>query len=1008
MHTPLDTSVVCPILLGRSAHVAALNAVLTQTHAGRGRVVLLSGEAGIGKSRLAAEVKAYALAGGFDLLEGRCFESDRAIPYAPLRDLLRTFLITRPAALVATVLGPLALDLLPLLPELRAIFEDRLRSTEHRVVNEPHQLMQAFAQAVSALASSRPVLAVIEDLHWSDDASLDALLRLVRHSVHQPLLLLLTYRHDELSPGLTQLLMELDREHAATELVLQPLTPDEIDGMLRAIFNLAEPVRSEFLDAIAALTEGNPFFIEEVLKSLIASGGIVYADGAWDRKPLEALQIPRSVQAAVQRRLDQLTPQARELITLAAVAGRRFEFALLEGITHHTEAELVRLMKDLVRAQLVVEESPDVFAFRHALTRQAVEADLLARERRALHLQIVEALERLAAERIDQRVAELASHAYTAEDWQRVLIYADRAGQQALQLYALQTAIEHFSHALEAAQRLDLRAPTKLYRSRGQAYALLSSFAAAKADFEQTVTRAREDGDQALEWQSLLDLGFLWMARDFVQAGHYFNQALALARARSDPNQLAYSLNRLGNWHVNADQPLRGRPYHEEALALFEHTGDARGQAETLDLLAGASYLAGDLHGATAFYAQAAARFRALDDRVGLASSLSWLALCGPAALNTMTAAASLVVCIQMAEEALQLARGMSWRSGEAFALIVLGMCLDAQGDYAHALPSLQRGLAIAQELNHLTWLTAARFGLGMFYLNIMMPDAAVEQLEHALDSARESNAPFSIRLQAAGLAIAALQAGDQARAAAILGETFGADAERDDLPTLAERLGWCVQAELGLARDQPAMAREITNWLVATAASAPDIDQPVVPRLLLLHGRVLAALQRNDEAEATLLEARTVAEAQSAQSLTWQIHVALGRLYHSCLRRRDAAQAYASARQMVEHLAAAISDAGLAAAFLRQATARMPRAAPPSPRRAAQQAVDGLTEREREVAILVAQGKTNREIAAALVLTERTIKAHVGNILGKLGLSSRTQIVAWAIEKGLLGTRAE
>lgn len=1004
----LDTSVVCPILLGRSAHVAALNAVLAQTHAGRGRVILLSGEAGIGKSRLAAEVKAQALASGFDLLEGRCFETDRAIPYAPLRDLLRTFLLTRPSALVAAVLGPLAPDLLPLLPELRTIFKARLLAAEPRVVNEPRRIMEAFAQFVSTLLSSKPVLAVIDDLHWSDDASLETLLGLVRHSVHQPLLLLLTYRHDELSPGLTQLLVELDRGHVATELALQPLTPTEIDGMLRAIFNLAKPVRSEFLDAIAALTEGNPFFIEEVLKSLIASGGITYADGAWDRKPLEMLQIPRSVQAAVQRRLDQISSQARELITLAAVAGRHFEFALLERITRHTEAELVRLIKELVRAQLVVEESPDLFAFRHALTRQAVEADLLARERRALHLHIVEALERLATEQINQRVAELAQHAYAAEDWQRVLAYADRAGQQALQLYAPQTALEHFSHALEAAQRLHLRAPAELYRSRGQAYTLLSSFAGAKADFEQAVARARENGTQELEWQSLLDLGFLWMARNFVQAGQFFTQALALARAKSDPTQLAYSLNRLGNWHVNADQPLRGKPYHEEALALFEHTGDARGQAETLDLLAGASYLAGDLRGATAFYAQAATQFRALDDRVGLVSSLSWLALCGPSPFNTTTVATPLATCIQSAEEAYQLARAISWRSGQAFALVVLGMCLDVQGDYAHALPSFQQGLAIAHELKHLTWLTAAHFGLGMLYLDLMMPDVAVEQLEQALEYARQSNAPFSIRLQTAGLAIASLQAGDQARAEALLNESFGDEAADEAPSTMAERLGWYAWAEIMLARSQPAQALEITTRLVASAAAASDTEQPVVPRLLLLHGRVLAALQRNDEAEAMLLEARTVAEAQSAKSLSWQISVALGRLYHRCLRRRDAAQAYASARQMVEQLAANIPDAELAGAFLRQATARMPRTAPPSPRRAAQQAADGLTEREREVAILVARGKSNREIATALVLTERTTKAHVGNILGKLGLSSRSQIVAWAIEKGLLVTSAE
>jgi DNA-binding CsgD family transcriptional regulator len=1007
MRTPLDTPLVCPILLGRSAHLAALNASMAHVRAGQGRVVLLSGEAGIGKSRLVAAVKAQARDCGFDLLEGRCFESDRATPYAPLLDLLRTFLATRPAALAADILGPLAPDLLPLLPELRVALADRLPPPGRPSASDPGQLIQALTQFVSRLAAIRPVLMVIEDLHWSDDASLDTLLALTRRSIHQPILLLLTYRSDEAPVGLTRLLAELDRQRSATEIVLLPLTRDEIDGMLRAIFNLAGPVRAEFLDAIAALTEGNPFFIEEVLKSLIAAGDIVYAGGAWDRRPLQALQIPRSVQAALQRRLDQLSPEARELIALAAVAGRRFEFALMARLTHHSEAELVRLVKELARAQLVVEESPETFAFRHALTRQAVEADLLARERRGIHQQIVVALEQLAAENSDQRAAELAYHAYAAEDWQRVLIYAHRAGQQALHLYAPHAAVDHTSHALEAARRLHLPAPAKLYRSRGQAYALVSAFDAARADYEQAVARAREDGEQGVEWQSLLDLGFLWMARDFVRAGDYFAQALAIARASGDPMRLAHSLNRLGNWHVNADHPLRGKPYHEEALALFERAGEGRGRAETLDLLAGATYLAGDLGAGMELYAQAAAHFRALDDRVGLASSLTWLALRGPAAFNTMTAAAPLSTCIQTAEEALQLARAIGWRSGEAFSLVVLGMCLGAQGDYGRALPSLHGGLALAQDLNHLQWLAAAHFGLGELYLDLLMPEAAAEQLERSLDFARQSNVPFSIRLQGAMLALASIRSGALDRAEALLNETFGAEADCEAPPTLAQRLGWCARAELALARDQPAAALAIADWLIATAGSSTDAGQPIVPRLLLLRGRALAAL-RSDEAESTLLAARTIAETCGARPLTWQIQVALGRLYHSRLRRRDAAQSYAAARHTVEHLAAAIPDAGLAAAFLRQATARMPRGGHPSPRRAARQALAGLTEREREVAILVAQGRSNREIAAALVLTERTAKAHVGNILDKLGFSSRTQIVAWAIEKGLLSASQE
>jgi DNA-binding CsgD family transcriptional regulator len=368
-----------------------------------------------------------------------------------------------------------------------------------------------------------------------------------------------------------------------------------------------------------------------------------------------------------------------------------------------------------------------------------------------------------------------------------------------------------------------------------------------------------------------------------------------------------------------------------------------------------------------------------------------------------MICAAPLPACIQTAEEALALARSIGWRSGEALALVALALCLGARGDYARALPIARAGLEVAQELEHRPWLSAAHFSLGALYLDLLASNAAVEQFERALEFARQSNTPFSIRLQAALLARACAQCGAIERAETLLAEIFGRESQEEAPPTLAQRLGWYARAELALRRDRPAAALAIADRLIAAAGASEDGDRPVVPQLLLLRGRALAALRRFDDAESTLQAARAVAEECGARPLRWQIHVALGRLYHAQLRRRDATQSYVTARQLVEHLAATVPDTALADAFLRQAIAGMPRVGPPSARRALKQSFAGLTERELEVATLIAYGKSNREIAAALVLTERTTKAHVGNILGKLGYTSRTQIVAWAIEKGLL-----
>jgi predicted ATPase len=193
---------------------------------------------------------------------------------------------------------------------------------------EKRRRFEVLAHFLTHQAGKHPVLLVVEDLHWSDDISLEFLHYLARRcSVHRHLLLL-TYRSDEVRPSLRHFLAQLDREHLAQEIPLARLTREEVEAMLRAIFALPRSLRLELPDQLYGLTEGNPFFIEEVLKSLLAAGDIFYTNGRWDRKPLGELHIPRSVQDAVQQRTDHLSQDARRVLTLAAVAGRRFDFAL--------------------------------------------------------------------------------------------------------------------------------------------------------------------------------------------------------------------------------------------------------------------------------------------------------------------------------------------------------------------------------------------------------------------------------------------------------------------------------------------------------------------------------------------------------------------------------------------------------------------------------------------------------------------------------------------------------
>jgi DNA-binding CsgD family transcriptional regulator len=1007
MKTPFDTPVVCPVLIGREADLAALLSLTDRAKNGEGQVALLSGEAGVGKSRLVSEIKVYAAAQGFLPLQGNCFPTDLSYPYAPLLDLLRTLFAHRAPAEIADELGPYGRELFPLLPDIIHLPPEPAFLPSSDPEQEKRRLSAVLAQFFINQAAKQPLLLIVEDLHWCDDTSLEFLHYLVRRCVAQPILILLTYRNDEVRPSLRHALAQLDRERIVQEFPITHLTRSDVAAMLRAIFDLRRSsfderhlAQGKLLDPIYTLTEGNPFFIEEILKALLTAGKIFYAGGAWDRSPLNELHIPRSIQDAVQQRSDHLSESAREILLLAAVAGRRFDFALLQKLTQHDERQLLLLMKELIAAQFVVEESEEQFAFRHALTRQAIYTELLVRERKVLHRIIAETMEQLYNVTLDAHLADIAYHFYEAGTWERALEYAQRAGEKALELYAPYAAIEHFTRALRATRHLGRAVPSRLYQARGRAYEALGEFEQARSDFEQVLDTAHRADDGVVEWQSVIDLGFLWSGRDYEQARTFFLRAVELAKLLADPKMHAHSLNRMGNWHLNVEQPLEALRYHREALAIFQELQDQHGIAETLDLLGMVSYLGGDLVQGTAYYQQAIELFRQLDDRQGLTSGLATLTLRSPTyQTDSMVAAtSSLAEVIPDAELALKIASEIGQRSAEVYALFQLALCLGSQGDYARALASAQESLEIAEEIEHRQWITASRCVLGALYCDVLALPTAQEHFEQALALARETGSLVWIRIATGYLASTYILLNDLTRAETVLNAALDPHMPAQ---TMAQRLMWCASVELAVAQGNPNSALEITDQLIASAANISTGRNML--RVSKLRGEVLTALNRVEEAKAALEAAQEVATAQGARPKTWRIAVDLGKLFQGQARHDEAERAFSAARILIEELAVNIPGELLRDNFLRQATAMLPRTRPLSQGHGMKQAFGGLTEREREVAALIAQGKSNQAIADGLVVTKRTVETHISNILFKLGCASRTQIAVWAVETGLL-----
>ena len=999
-----ERSVICPMLIGRDVALDTARTVLDFSRAGSARVVLVAGEAGIGKSRMLRELVAEARQRGFVVLQGASFEADRTVPYAPLLDLVRVYAATNSAGAAAHVLAPAAAELVRAFPELISVFADLPPLDVLDPEQERRRLFHAVTDTLIRIGKTQPVLLAIEDVHWADESSLELFLHLARRLSTQPVTLALSFRSDEIGSTLERTLADLDRTRIVTQLDLHRFTRDELATMLSAIFD-GTPLDTEFVKNLHALTEGNPFFVEEVLKALVGAGELTRrANGSWHARPLTSVQAPRTAVEAVRRRLSGLSVPARDVASVAAVAGRRFDFTLLQELTGHDELTLLALIRELMSAQLVTEESSDRFAFRHALTREAILGELLARERTALHRSVADLLEQKGGAE-ETYIESLAYHAYNARDWTRAYDTARRASAHALSLHAPREAIGHLDRALDAARNADILPDPSLHLARGRALETLGDLQGAHAEFCNALELARRDARDTFAWEALYALGMLWAARDYSLAGGYRRAALDLARNIGDALLIARSLNRVANWHVNLEQPAPALRGHEEALALFERLDNARGVAETVDLLGMTHYIAGDLVQSANYLERAVVLHDANGDRRGLAGALALLCLCDGSVHSSCTAfgRATTTADVVDFDRPIRLTRDIGWRAGQAFVLYLLGDALAWRGAYDRAASLIDESIAIAEEMEHLQWQCGALRARGMLLLDVQDAQAARTPLEQAHEIALRLGSPTWQRWSASPLAIALARLGHRDAADAILDAAeipspIGREAllpGDEDAPTLGQRYLMLARAEVALASNDPSRALSIAEARIAAECGR-------IPRFELVRAQALLALDKYEAADAAFDEVCTHAVKHEALPLLWRAQAAHGQLRRAQRRRADAREKFDAARATARILAARIADADMRATFEHAVSVLAPPAPSPTARQKDKASSGGLTSRERDVARLVAAGKPNRAIARALGIGERTVEGYVAGALARLGFSTRAQLAAWTVKQGM------
>jgi tetratricopeptide (TPR) repeat protein/predicted Ser/Thr protein kinase len=433
-------------LVGRERELRQARDLWRKAASGEGQVLLVTGEPGIGKTRLVRELTTQIEVSGGRALMGACYAEGGA-PYAPFAQIVRRALDNGAGTDLDLPQFVLA-DLLVLSPALRLRFPDVPPNPSLDPQSEQQRLFENVVAFCAALGERTPLLLVLEDAHWADSGTLALLRHLARRLRRQQVLFVATYREVELDETrpLREMLLDLDRERLATRLKLSRLDREASRNLLASLF--AEQITDEFLEGIYRETEGNPFFVEEVCKALVDSGDLYYQDGRWHRPSMEELQVPQSVRVAIQSRVRRLPAEVQDTLRLAAVLGRQFDFDTLARASEQDEDTLIDALERAEGVQLVEEISTDrgvTFAFAHALIPTTLVEEVRTLRRRRLHRRAAAAIEALRPDDLEA----LAYHCGEAGDEERALSYYTRAGERASAAYANQEAEGYFGAALD-------------------------------------------------------------------------------------------------------------------------------------------------------------------------------------------------------------------------------------------------------------------------------------------------------------------------------------------------------------------------------------------------------------------------------------------------------------------------------------------------------------------------------------------------------------------------------
>jgi DNA-binding CsgD family transcriptional regulator/tetratricopeptide (TPR) repeat protein len=956
---------LCPVMVGRGAELRELERLLAGLRApgGAPAVAIVSGEAGVGKSRLLREF-CLGVDGATLLLAGHADEGDFGVPFALLREAVAPIVSAWtdvPAPLAHREHG------------LRHLLDPLLTQPGHPEDHDhaAEELLHAGMDLLRYLVGAGPGVLLFEDLHWADAESIELFGRLAEDD-GLPLLLVGTFRPEDFDRRhpLGELLANLERQRSVTHVSLARLSRLDVSEMLEATYG--RPVSQAVTSALHRRTQGNPFFVEELIAT---AGGGTGQQGEVDPDGLADARLPWNAAEAVLRRVDELPRDVRRVLDAASVLPATIPFDVLAAVAELGEDDLIDVLRLLVERGLLHETEPDAFAFRHALTREAVAGQLLGRQRRRLH---EAALDALLATGSDDHAA-LAVHAAGAGDWDALVVHsrlgakrfmAEGSSAQALRLAELGLA--------ESADDMGLRA----LASRAAWAVGLATVALRHA--EQWRQLAEEQQDPAQQAAALRQIATAaWEQGDRETTERMVEAALAVSEPLGDSAERAWCLAARSQIHMLVRENAAAVQWADRALELADRLGLSAVRASAL-VNKGTALCdtPGRERDGAALLAQAREEATAAGEVVTLIRALTnamwyFVERADPRAARPLIAEAK--------------------RVAERHGLDVAG--LKASFSAAHlALIDGDRGTVLAEVA------AGRRHGRSMDTTDLELLEIELLMEHGDLEVARER-----LRVVASGPdpldpgsrlwlpvldARVAAAAGDGPRVQALL-DAYRGKVDRESVSI--ERSGATIEATaiLILACIQAGLPPEPLAALFDGVVPADD-PQRETRRGWVGHVEGALAEARGEHQFAAAAYQRALNSVRPARTAAMVAETEMG-LARCFAENGDLDAARVAADAAVARLERWPGWRRDAAETLRR------RLGGKGGGRGQQRDPDALlTPREREVLVLLTEGLTNRQVAEALYVSVKTAATHVSNILAKVGASTRAEAAAWAVREGI------